>query len=316
MSEPAALVTGGAGFIGSGLVRGLLQAGHRVRVIDDLSTGYAGNLEEVASDIEMIEGSILDPGALAAAVADVGVIYHQAAIPSVGRSVEDPMRSHEADATGTLAVLIAAKDAGVERVVYAASSSAYGGAATLPAPEGLPALPVSPYAVAKLTGEHYCRAFTSSFGLPTISLRYFNVFGPRQDPSSDYAAVIPRFARAMLRGEQPVIYGDGLQSRDFTYLDNVVQGNLAAARAGPEAFGRMFNVAQGGRISLLELVDLLAGIVGVEDVRPTFEAERPGDVKHSQADVSAAREVLGYEPQVSFEEGLRRTVEWIAASEV
>jgi UDP-N-acetylglucosamine/UDP-N-acetyl-alpha-D-glucosaminouronate 4-epimerase len=313
MSGQLALVTGGAGFVGSGLVRGLLEAGHQVRVIDDLSTGRSENLQEVVSDIEMVEGSILDPRALATAVADVGVVYHQAAIPSVGRSVEDPMRSHEADATGTLAVLIAARDAAAERVIYAASSSAYGGAASLPTPEDLPAKPLSPYAVAKLAGEHYCRAFTASYALPTISLRYFNVFGPRQDPSSDYAAVIPRFARAMLHGEQPVIYGDGLQSRDFTYIDNVVQGNLRAAEAGSEAFGRTFNVAQGGRHSLLELVDLLAGIVGVQDVRPTFEAERPGDVKHSQADISAAREVLGYEPQVSFEEGLRRTVDWLAA---
>ena len=233
----------------------------------------------------------------------------------MGRSVDDPMRSHEADATGTLAVLIAARDAGVERVVYAASSSVYGGAATLPSHEDLPAVPRSPYAVAKLAGEHYCRAFTATFELPTFSLRYFNVFGPRQDPASEYAAVIPRFATAMLRGEAPVIYGDGTQSRDFTYIDNVVDANLCAATAGSDAFGRTFNVAQGGRYSLLELVSLLAGIVGVPDVHPTFEDERPGDVKHSQADISAARELLGYDPRVSFEEGLRRTVEWIRATE-
>lgn len=315
MAANGALVTGGAGFVGSGLVRGLLEAGDEVRVIDDLSSGRLENLSDVAGDIQLREASVLDGSALRDAMEGVRVVFHESAIPSVSRSVEDPMRSHHAAATATLEVLLAARDTGVERVIYAASSSAYGGAATLPSREELPAVPMSPYAVAKLAGEQYCRAFTEVFGLPTIALRYFNVFGPRQDPTSDYAAVIPRFARALLHGEPPVIYGDGEQSRDFTYIDNVVAGNLLAASAPETVFGKTFNIAQGGRHSLLDLLERLGQIIGVEEVRPTFERERPGDVKHSQADISAAREAFGYQPEVSFHEGLRRTVEWLRTQE-
>lgn len=313
MNGSIVLVTGGAGFIGSALVRGLIAEGHSVRVIDDSSTGSLENLTEVMSDIELIEGSILDATTLVTAMQGARVVFHEAAIPSVGRSIADPIRSHEANATGTLAVLVKARETGVERVIYAASSSAYGGASALPLHEGLPAQPVSPYAVSKLAGEHYCRAFTRSFGLPTISLRYFNVFGPRQDPTSDYAAVIPRFTRAILSGEAPVIYGDGTQSRDFTYIDNAVEANLRAAVAGEDAFGKTFNIAQGGRHSLLELLEQLARICAVRQPKPPVFAEpRIGDVMHSQADISAAGDLLGYHPQVGFEEGLRRTVEWIA----
>jgi UDP-glucose 4-epimerase len=311
MSSSQVLVTGGAGFIGSALVRGALDAGHAVRVIDDLSTGFRKNLEGVEDQIEFVHGSILLEEPLGRAMDGADVVLHHAAVASVARSVSDPMGTHEADATGTLKVLVAARDAGVRRVVYAGSSAAYGASTALPSHEGQVPMPRSPYAVAKLAGEHYCQAFTETFGLATVSLRYFNVFGPRQDPSSDYAAVIPRFARAMLQGDQPVIFGDGLQTRDFVFVDNVVHANLVAMTAGPDAFGRVFNIGQGQRYSLLDLVDRLAAIIDVGDVAPVFEPERRGDIKHSQADIGGARAVLGYEPSVSFDEGLRQTVDWI-----
>jgi UDP-glucose 4-epimerase len=314
MRRERALVTGGGGFIGSNLTRGLLAEGYRVRVFDDFSTGREENLAEVAGDVDVVEGDVLDGHILERAARAVDVIFHLAAIPSVSRSVLDPMRSHQANATGTLAVLVAAKEAGVGRVVYASSSSVYGGIDALPLHEELPTLPISPYGVSKLAGENYCRAFTMSFGIPTISLRYFNVFGPRQDPTSEYAAVIPRFATALLARASPVIYGDGDQSRDFTFIDNVVRANVLAARAGEDAFGRSFNVAHGTRRSLNELLATLRSIIGIVEPQVTHAPPRPGDIRHSQADISEARRVLGYDPTTSFEEGLRRTVEWLAVA--
>jgi len=307
------LVTGGGGFIGSNLARALLAAGHEVRVIDNFATGRRGNLAGVERDVEVIDADVLDRTALDKAIDGVSVVFHQAAIPSVSRSVADPLRSHEANATGTLAVLVAARDVGVDRVVYASSSSVYGGAAALPVHEELPTRPISPYAVSKLAGEAYCRAFTATFRLSTVSLRYFNVFGPRQDPTSEYAAVIPRFVTALLAGTSPVVFGDGEQSRDFTFIDNVVQANVLAAGAGDEASGRAFNIAHGDRRSLNQLLEALRSIIG-SDLQATYEDPRPGDVRHSQADLTAAREVLGYRPGVSFEEGLRRTVDWLSSA--
>ena len=313
MAEGRMLVTGGGGFIGSNLARALLAAGHEVRVIDNFATGRRGNLAGVERDVEVIDADVLDRTALDKAIDGVSVVFHQAAIPSVSRSVADPLRSHEANATGTLAVLVAARDVGVDRVVYASSSSVYGGAAALPVHEDLPTRPISPYAVSKLAGEAYCRAFTATFRLSTVSLRYFNVFGPRQDPTSEYAAVIPRFVTALLAGTSPVVFGDGEQSRDFTFIDNVVQANVLAAGAGDEASGRAFNIAHGDRRSLNQLLEALRSIIG-SDLQATYEDPRPGDVRHSQADLTAAREVLGYRPGVSFEEGLRRTVDWLSSA--
>ncbi len=304
-----ALVTGGAGFIGSALVHGLLGESYVVRVLDDLSTGNRTNLVEVEDDVDFRIGSILDATALAEAMKGVDVVFHQAALPSVWRSVADPMRSHDADTTGTLAVLIAARDADA-KVIYAGSSSAYGDPDRLPTSEREPTRPQSPYAVAKLAGEHYCHAFNRVYGLPTISLRYFNVFGPRQDPSSEYSAVIPRFVTSLLNGESPVVFGDGSQSRDFTYVDNVVQANILASRRGEGSWGKTFNVAHGERTSLLELLELLSHLLNVP-AHPVFSSARPGDVAHSQADITAVREAIGYVPTVRLEDGLRATIRWI-----
>lgn len=302
------LVTGGAGFIGSHLVEALLARGQRVRVLDNFSTGSPANLAAVRDDVEIIDGDITDPETVRSAMRDVSVVYHQAALASVPRSVADPVATHRACADGTLNVLLAARDEGVRRVVYAASSSAYGNSERLPKRESDPTNPLSPYAVAKLTGEHYCAAFSNVYGLETVRLRYFNVFGPRQPPDSPYAAVIPRFIRALLAGDSPRIHGDGRQSRDFTYIDNVVQANLLAATA-PGVGGRVYNVACGGRISLLELVARLNGLLGT-DIVPIHEAPRPGDVKHSEADISRARAELGYRPIIDIEEGLQRCIAW------
>ena len=312
MGEQRALVTGGGGFIGSNLVRGLLLEGYSVRVIDDFSTGKRENLAAIEGEIELLEGDVTDPRLLARAARDISIIFHEAAIPSVARSVADPKQSHEANATGTLAVLLAARDAAVGRVVYASSSSVYGGIDRLPLHEELPAVPLSPYGVSKLAGENYCRAFTRTFGLATVSLRYFNVFGPRQDPASEYSAVIPRFAKALLSNTSPAIFGDGDQSRDFTFVDDVIQANLLAGRADEAAFGKTFNVAQGGRHSLNELLAMLREITGIWDVPASYADPRRGDIRHSQADITLARRVLRYEPRVTFEEGLRRTVEWLS----
>ena len=302
------LVTGGAGFIGSNIVHELLRRGARVRVLDNFSTGRRENLAGLAGAIELIEGDATDPETARRAAEGVDFVLHQAALPSVPRSVADPLASHAANATATLTLLAAAREAGVKRFVYAGSSSAYGDTPTLPKREAMPPRPLSPYAAGKLAGEHYCQAFWTCYGLETVALRYFNVFGPRQDPASQYAAVIPRFIACLVEGEQPVIYGDGEQSRDFTFVSNVVEANLLACDA-PGAPGQVFNVACGERTSLNALLAMLARILGIP-AEPRREPPRPGDVKHSQADISRAHEVLGYHPRVSVEEGLRSTVSW------
>jgi UDP-glucose 4-epimerase len=301
------LVTGGAGFIGSHLVEGLLTRGHQVRVLDDLSTGNRANLQHVRDRVELIEGSVTDPSAVARAVQGREVVYHLAALPSVVRSVEEPVLSHEICASGTVRVLDAARRAGVRRVVYAASSSAYGDIEGAVRREDEPVSPMSPYAAAKLAGEHYCRCFTTVYGLETVRLRFFNIFGPRQDPKSPYTGVIALFIAALTAGRRPRIDGDGLQSRDFTYVENVVQALTKAADA-PAAVGNVYNIGNGGSTTILDLVKHLNQLLG-SDVQPEFGPPRPGDVRHSQADITLARRELGYEPKVSFVEGLRRTLD-------
>lgn len=301
------LVTGGAGFIGSHLVTELLRRGHRVRVLDNLATGRLENLQPVINDIELHQADIRDTDALAVAMRGVDVALHQAALASVQRSVNDPLLTNEVNVTGTLNLLQAARAAEVRRVVFASSSSVYGDSPTLPKVETMPVEPLSPYAVSKLAGERYCLVWSLVYGLPTIALRYFNVFGPRQDPTSDYAAVIPRFATALLAGRAPTIYGDGLQSRDFTYIANVVDANLCAAEAAPAISG-YYNVAAGDRISLLDLVDRLNRLIG-SSIAPIHAEARPGDVRHSQAGIDAIGQALGWEPSIGFDEGLRRTVD-------
>ena len=302
------LVTGGAGFIGSHLVDELLRREQCVRILDNFSTGKRENLASVIERVELIEGDIRDLDTVRRALHGVDYVLHQAALPSVPRSIADPLASHEVNATGTLNVLIAARDASVRRVVYASSSSVYGNSPTLPKHEGMPTNPLSPYAVAKLAGEEYCRAFFQVYDVPAVALRYFNVFGPRQDPSSPYSAVIAKFITAMLRGEAPTIYGDGTQSRDFTYVANVVQANLLACQED-SIVGQVFNAALGGRISLLGLVASLNKVLGTA-IEPQFQAARAGDVKHSQADVSKFREAVGFTGQVELDEGLHRTIKW------
>jgi UDP-glucose 4-epimerase len=302
------LVTGGAGFIGSHIATELVARGEGVRVLDNFATGKRENLAHVQRDIELIEGDLRDLDTVRRAVRGVEVVLHQAALSSVSRSVKEPLAVNEANVTGTLNLLVAARDAGVHRVVYASSSSIYGDSPTMPKVETMPAQPKSPYAVAKLTGELYAQVFARLYGLETVSLRYFNVFGPRQDPTSQYSAVIPIFITAMLRGQAPPIEDDGLQSRDFTYVANNVHANLLAATA-PGISGEVFNIACGTRVNLLELVGFVNEFLGT-DLDPTFTDPRPGDVKHSQADIDKARERLGFEVVVDFKEGLRRTVEW------
>lgn len=302
------LVTGGAGFIGSSIVRTLVERGDTVRALDDFSTGKPGNLAEVAGSIDVVEGSVADEVLVRRAVEGVDYVLHQGALASVPRSVEDPLASNLANVTGTLTLLVAARDAKVKRVVYAASSAAYGDQPALPKVESMAPSPLSPYAVSKLAGEYYCQAFTACYGLETVSLRYFNIYGPRQDPESVYAAVIPKFITAMLAGERPTIFGDGEQSRDFTFVEDAIAANLLACTA-PNAAGQVVNVACGERYSLNELVAALNRILGTA-IEPIYAAPRAGDVKHSQADIGAARALLGYEPRCSFEEGLRKTVEW------
>jgi UDP-glucose 4-epimerase len=308
MSKRTYLVTGGAGFIGSHIVERLARAGHRVRVLDNLFSGKEANLESIDGDVDLIRADIRDAGAVAGATRGVEVIFHEAALGSVPRSVADPMTTNEVNLTGTLNVLLAARDANVRRVVYASSSSVYGETAELPKHEDLTPQPLSPYALSKLAAEHYISVFHRVYGLEAVSLRYFNIFGPRQDPESEYAAVVPRFVTALLAGKRPVIYGDGLQSRDFTFVENVVNANLLAAEAEGVA-GRAFNVACGGRYSLLDLLGRLKEIIDSE-VEPAHEAARAGDVRDSQASIEKARHGLGYQVSVDFEEGLRRTVAW------
>jgi UDP-glucose 4-epimerase len=303
------LVTGGAGFIGSHLVRALLARGDSVRVLDDFSSGKRANLSGLdESRLRILDGSILDEATLDRAFPGVELVFHEAAIPSVPRSLAAPVASHQANATGTLLVLEAARRHSVRRVVYAGSSSAYGETPTLPKVETMPALPLSPYAVSKLAGEHYCQVYARAFGVETVVLRYFNVFGPRQDPQSQYAAVIPRFVTAALARQRPTVFGDGTQSRDFCYIDNVVEANLLAGDAR-EASGKVFNVACGAATSLNDVVRLVGEALGVR-LEPQYETARVGDIKHSLADIGQARAILGYTAPVSFPEGLLRTIEW------
>jgi nucleoside-diphosphate-sugar epimerase len=308
-----ALVTGGAGFIGSHIAAALLAAGARVRVLDDLSTGHRENIEEIGGDLDFIEGSVADEKLLHKALEGVEVVFHEAAIPSVPRSVEAPRQTHVASVDGTFSLLLAARDNKVRRVVYAASSSAYGDQPTLPKVETMQPDPLSPYAVAKLVGEYYCQVFTRVYGLETVSLRYFNVFGPRQDPGSQYSGVVSRFISSLCSGERPVIYGDGEQSRDFTYIDNVVAANLSAASA-KDAAGKVINVANGQRITLNELLAELKELTGKQDVTAEYREPRVGDVRHSLADNSLARQFLGYEVKVDLREGLQRTIDWWKSS--
>ncbi len=309
------LVTGGGGFIGSHIVEGLLRQGHHVRVLDDFATGDKRNVMAVqeqlradgmATPLDVVDGSILDPEALARAMDGVEYVYHQAALPSVAFSLQDPLLSNRVNVEGTLCVLVAARDAQVQRLIYAGSSSAYGDSPLLPKREDHPANPLSPYAVAKLTGEYYCRLFTSLYGLETVTLRYFNVFGARQNPNSQYAAVIPKFITALLKDEPLPVFGDGQQSRDFTHIDNVVHGNLLAMTA-PGVAGQIFNLANGSRTSLLQLIAYLEELTG-NRARVEFLPPRPGDVPHSQADVTRAQQQLGYEPQVDVKTGLQHTL--------
>lgn len=303
------LITGGAGFIGSNIAESLAARGHTVRVLDNFLTGKKENLASLKGKVEFVEADLRDLTAMRRACEGVRFVIHQAALPSVPRSVADPILSNEINVTGTLNALVAARDATVERFVFASSSSVYGDTPELPKRETMPPHPISPYGLQKLTGETYCRLFWELYQLPTVSLRYFNVFGPRQDPQSEYAAVIPRFVTMMLRGEAPTIFGDGTQSRDFSFVENVVEANLAACRAGKAAFGNTYNIALGDRITLLEFVALLNEILGTK-IEPKLTAPRAGDILHSQADISAAISDLKYKPTVSFREGLQRTVEW------
>jgi UDP-glucose 4-epimerase len=305
------LVTGGGGFIGSHLVERLLSDGHEVRVLDNFATGKRENLLEWADQVELVEGDMRSYERVHTAVRGCELVLHQAALPSVPRSVQDPLTSSEVNITGTLNVLLAARDEGVRRVVFASSSSIYGANPELPKREDLLPLPMSPYAVAKLAGEGYCRSFHEVFGLETVALRYFNVFGPRQDPLSQYAAVIPNFITARLAGKRPVVYGDGEQSRDFTYVENVVDANLLAISADGAA-GKLYNIAAGERTTLNQLLDHLGALLGREP-GARYDPARPGEVRHSQADIGRARRELGYSPSISLEEGLRRTLAWYGA---
>jgi nucleoside-diphosphate-sugar epimerase len=304
-----ALVTGGAGFIGSSLAEELIRQGAKVRIIDNFVTGNRENLEEISGDFDFIEGDLNDDAALAPAIADVDIVFHEAALPSVPRSVDNPRETHQACVNATFNLLVNAKESGVRRVIYAASSSAYGDQPTLPKVETMNPDPLSPYAAAKLMGEYYCRVFSQVYGLETLSLRYFNVFGPRQDPSSTYSGVISRFIDALMKNDTPVIYGDGEQSRDFTYIANVVDANIRAAQTS-SGIGQVMNVANGERVSLNELLATVKKITGKNNVTAEYLPERKGDVKHSQADNTRAVEWLGYEKLVGLEEGLRNTIAW------
>jgi len=301
------LITGGAGFIGSNIARSLCKT-NKVRIVDNLLTGRLSNLDGCKEEVEFIECDIRDAKALTQAMKGIDYVLHQAALPSVPRSVAEPGASNDINITGTLNVLIAARDSGVKRVVYAASSSAYGDTPTLPKNESMTPNPLSPYAVTKLTGEYYCKVFHKVYGLETVSLRYFNVFGPRQDPKSQYAAVIPRFIMSIAEGKPPTVYGDGEQTRDFTFVENVIDANVLAMTAKGAA-GEVFNIACGERFSLNNLVERLNGIMET-DLEPIYEKTRTGDIKHSLADISKASKILRYKPRLGFGEGLKKTVDW------
>jgi nucleoside-diphosphate-sugar epimerase len=303
------LITGGAGFIGASLVHHLAAAGRAVRVLDNFLTGRRENLRGLQHRVEIIEGDLRDPAQVRAAVAGTRYVLHVAALPSVPRSIAEPALAHDINLTGTLNLLVAARDARCQRVVFSSSSSVYGDASERPKREQMPPEPLSPYAVQKLTGEHYARIFWKLYGLETVSLRYFNVFGPRQDPASPYAAVIPRFITSILAGRPPTIYGDGKQSRDFTYIDNVVTANMAACVAPPAALGEPINIASGACINLLELAAALNQLTG-KQLEPVFEPARPGDILHSQADITRAARLLSWSPHVSFHDGLEQTIQW------
>lgn len=302
------LVTGGAGFIGSHLAASLVEQGAGVRVLDNFSTGKRENLAPILGKIDLVEGDITDPRICAHACAGVRFVLHQAALPSVPKSIADPVSSHRTNVDGTFNMLLAARDAGVRRFVFAASSSAYGESPTLPKTESMPTQPLSPYAVQKLAGENYCRVFAEVYGLETLSMRYFNVFGPRQDPASQYAAAIPAFVTAIIAGQPPTVYGDGEQTRDFTYIENVIKANLAAARA-TKTHGEVLNIACGEPVTVNAIIREINTILG-KDVRPEYVAQRPGDIKHSWADISLAAEKIGFAPAIPLAEGLRRTIVW------
>ncbi len=306
------LVTGGAGFIGSHLTRALVRAGHRVRVLDNFSTGSRENLSDLTDRIEVIEGDIRDGAVIGPLLGAVEAVFHQAALPSVPRSFAEPVETTSVNTGGTLALLETARKTGISLFVFASSSSIYGDAAGEGKTEDLPPAPLSPYAVSKLAGEQFCRLYRKLYGLPTISLRYFNVFGPGQDPASPYAAVIPRFITAVLREEAPIVFGDGTQSRDFSYVANAVRANLACLSAPEDAYGRVFNIACGEQTDLLAVLNLLEEISG-KPVKPVLADRRAGDVLHSRANIARARTILGYSPEVLFPEGLRRTYDYFAS---
>ena len=306
------LVTGGAGFIGSHIAEALVKRGHRVRVLDDFFSGHRENLAPVKRDVEILRGDCAEPRDARRAVKGIDVVFHEGAIPSVARSVADPLLSRRANGTATLTMLLAARDAGTRRFIYASSSSVYGDTPTLPKRESMQTLPLSPYAAEKLSGEHYLRMFHRLFGLETLSLRYFNIFGPRQDPSSPYSGVISRFATALIAGEAPVIYGDGLQSRDFTYVGNVVDANLKAL-AARKLEGQAVNIATGRRVTLRALLAVMARALGAP-AEARHEPARAGDVRHSLADVTRARRLLGYRPRWGLDEGLEKTMAWYRES--
>jgi len=306
------LVTGGAGFIGSNICKRLVSQDCFVRVVDNLITGKKNNLAEVIDKIEFIQADMGDSEVAQSAMKDIDVVLHEGALPSVPVSIDNPAATHKHCVDATFTLLLAARDAGIKRFVYAASSSAYGDAPTSPKVETMPASPLSPYAVAKLTGEYYCSVFYKIFGLETVSLRYFNVFGPYQDPASQYAAAIPAFVTAILKDEPPTIYGDGEQSRDFTYIDNVVDANLLAARA-KRTQGEVINIACGQAVTVNEIIDMINNLLG-KSVKPTYTPPRPGDVKHSLADITAAKNLIDYQPKVSFNDGLRLAIDWYKAN--
>ena len=302
------LVTGGAGFIGSNICKELISQDCFVRVIDNLLTGKKSNLASIIDKVDFIQADMGDAEVARSVMKDIDVVLHEGALPSVPLSVDDPASTHRHCVDATFTLLLAARNAGVKRFVYAASSSAYGDTPTSPKVETMKPMPLSPYAVAKLVGEYYCSVFYQVFGLETISLRYFNVFGPQQDPTSQYAAAVPAFVTAILKDEPPVIYGDGQQSRDFTYVDNVVQANLLAARA-KQTKGEVINIACGLPVTVNEIIAMINKTVG-KDIKPNYTDPRPGDIKHSLADISLARKLIGFKPKVSFKEGLQLAIDW------